>query len=69
MWRKYRVGAVSFRKSEMSEAPAVYAVCWNRDAASEALNERRVELGLSLVELDNAARQAAGTAAKYLSPG
>lgn len=50
----------------MNEA---YAVLWSRDAAAEALNERRIELNLSLIELDEAARQAPGTAAKYLGPG
>jgi hypothetical protein len=51
------------------EPPATYAVLWNRGAAAEALNERRIELGMSLLELDEAADQAAGTAAKYLGPG
>jgi hypothetical protein len=45
-----------------------YAVLWNRDAAVEALNERRIELALSLVELDEAAEHSPGTAAKYLGP-
>jgi hypothetical protein len=50
------------------EAQPTYAVLWNRSAAAEALNERRIELGLSLLELDEAAELAAGTAAKYLGP-
>ena len=56
-------------KNTPIEAPATYAVLWNREAAAEALNERRIDLRLSMIELDETANQAAGTSAKYLSPG
>jgi hypothetical protein len=56
-------------KNAPVDAPATWAVCWNRNAAVEALNERRIELALSLVELDGAAGLTAGTTAKYLCPG
>lgn len=53
----------------MSEAPSIYAVVWDRESAVETLDQRRIEMGMSMRELDDAIGQAAGTCAKYLGPG
>jgi transcriptional regulator with XRE-family HTH domain len=64
-----KINAPLSEEAAARQAPATYAVLWSRDAAAEALNERRVELGMAMRELDDAAGQAQGTASKYLSPG
>lgn len=53
----------------MSAPATLYAVVWNSEALIEALDARRQELGMSMIELDAAAGMAPGSIGKYLGPG
>jgi len=50
------------------DAPTVYAVAENRELLIEALNERRIELRMSMAEFDDIAELSTGAAAKFLGP-
>lgn len=52
----------------MSAAPEIYAVASNRELLIEALDARRMELGMSMIEFDDVIGMAPGSSAKYLGP-